>query len=216
MLSDKNKFLHPVAINRVPVTGKSRILNHHNGKLVLRHRGIPQARILHGNLLSSLFKKIALVIIRVKITDSLGPDYTLRPMLRHKIVKLIDIERPTVIIHICAYAILFSLPFPIVMMVMMVVAVVVIVVVVVMMVEFVVIFVKLVSVMFIVIIVVVVSLFDLLYPGCRAGNMLIVKQARIEQLVKFNIAVITLKYLCFRLQGMNDAAYATEFRGRNH
>ena len=113
------------------------------------------------------------------------------------------------------------------MMVMMVVAVLVIVVVVVMlfavmvvvmlfavmvivmMVEFVVIFVKLVSVMFIVIIVVVVSLFDLLYPGCRAGNLLIVKQARIEQLVKFNIAVITLKYLCFRLQGMNDAAYAT-------
>ena len=88
--------------------------------------------------------------------------------------------------------------------------------VIVMMVEFVVIFVKLVSVMFIVIIVVVVSLFDLLYPGCRAGNLLVVKQARIEQLVKFNIAVITLKYLCFRLQGMNDAAYATEFLGRNH
>ena len=109
MLTDKDEFLHAVAILFVPVFLQLGVRGHHVLELVFWHCGIPLTGIAQRYLAACLFEDIADVLLALEITDTLGTDNALRPLAGYKLVEQTEIQRTTGIINKSADAVFFGL-----------------------------------------------------------------------------------------------------------
>ena len=121
MLSYEDELLHAVAIYGIPVALQLFVPFQSLLQFPLWHGGEPLAYIFKGYLLAGLLEEVAHVAFSVEVADAFGSDYSLRPASCHKVVELVDVERLTVEIDVCADAILFGFAFVMVVVVMVVV-----------------------------------------------------------------------------------------------
>ena len=98
MLSDKDDFLHAVAIRRVPVAEQARFLFHQFDELFFRSGGVPLAGFGKVFLCACLLEEVRHVGIVLEIADAFGADDVRAPMLLEKIIELVEVESGTTVI----------------------------------------------------------------------------------------------------------------------
>ena len=86
----EHKFLHAVAIHRIPVTKLPGLALHKLFEFLLGRFGKPKATFGEFLLHTGLLEKIGHGGILLKITYAFGADDALGPMARHEIVELIQ------------------------------------------------------------------------------------------------------------------------------
>lgn len=222
MLTDEDQFLHTVAVLLVPVVLQTGILFHKEFQFIGRHRGIPLTGIAQANLLACLLEHIAHIRFIVEPTDAFGTNDALRPLASHELIEQSQIESGAARVDIGSNTVFLSFAFVVMMVVMMMVVgapfrlprvrvIVAVVVMVMLMLVVVVIFmivIVVVVIILVVVIIVIVMLFYLADPSSRGCDLIKVEHIGKENLVEFNITIVCLNDLCFRLQGSDDLTHA--------
>ena len=120
MLSDKDKLLHTVSVNVVPVAKYVWILFNELLELISRHCGVPLPCVAQIHLLTSLLENVAYILLVSEVAHTLCSDNALRPASSYELVKACDVHWTSSYIDVCSDAVFLSLTcLLVVMMVMM-------------------------------------------------------------------------------------------------
>ena len=86
-----HKLYHTVAVFRIPVARKPRLILHHFIKFLFRGGRKPQTGTRELLLSPGLFKQIGHVAVVLEINHSFRPYYLRRPILCHEMVELVEV-----------------------------------------------------------------------------------------------------------------------------
>lgn len=210
VLTDKDKLLHTVTIDRIPVASDSGLTVQQGFKVSLGHGGIPQTRIAEGELTASLLEDVASVVLIAEVTHALGTDDATRPVTGHELIETTQVEGTATGIDHSANAILLCLALVVVMMMVVMVAVmmlvfivivIIVVMVVVMLVIIIVVIVIMVMVVLVIIIVIVVVMVVLVVM------VVIVAMALFTVMVMVVLVVMTVAFHMFVERVVESAVF---------
>lgn len=215
-------LIHSVAVEGVPVAVKIRVIGPQHLQILLGRGGIPISGLSEFFLPSGLLEQERHVAVVAEIHHPLGSYYIRGPVQIDKPVELVEIKRTAAEVNISAYTVLFSLPFPVVMMVvmvailiayMMMVMVVVMMILIIMMVILMVMVLVMVVMMVMMVMAVMILLIGihrtvyLAYPCSGSGHLVEIEEMSSEKISQRNVAVIAFQDTGFRLERTHDLGH---------
>ena len=87
VLTDKNQFLHPVAVLLVPVFAQLRVVCHELHQFLFGHGSEPLSCLTEVELFACLFEEVAHVVFFRKIAHAFASQHILRPMRRDELIE---------------------------------------------------------------------------------------------------------------------------------
>ena len=201
MLSDEDKFLHTVAVFRIPVTHQPRFLPFQFRQVLFGGGSVPQSGFRKLLLHACLFKQVRHVAIVAEVADAFGTDDVARPSGGDEVVELVDVESRTAIVDKRTDAIFFHFAVFHMMVVMV--------------------FMVMMNVFFRMMMLVVMMSFPLLLFGGRAfyapdpsggsGGTFKVEETGMDNLLQVYIGIVTFYDFGAGLQGADDVLDAFQF-----